>query len=294
MDRSLRDSPLARALGALIADFGARRGLRAGSFIVTLYGDLARPRGGALWMGAIVEICAGVGISESLTRTAVSRLVEAGQLEGERIGRRSRYRLTARARAEFEAAARVLYGPDPAAEPVWTLVAMPAGEARAPAIEALSRRGFGHLGAGLAARPGDLAFDLPAAAADGLVFRAEPVRDGPALAAIAAAAWDLDGLSAEYRAFRARFAALEAALDGAPDPAAALCARLLLVHDFRRTALRDPQLPAAALPADWAGHAARAAFRRLHARLSSAAEPRIAALLGEPLESGESITKSGA
>ena len=51
--------------------------LRSASFIVTLYGDVAVPRGGVLWTGTLIEICARVGISESLVRTAVSRLVTA-------------------------------------------------------------------------------------------------------------------------------------------------------------------------------------------------------------------------
>jgi len=46
--------------------------LRAGSFIVTLYGDVVEPRGGRLWMGNIIETCASMGISETLVRTAVS------------------------------------------------------------------------------------------------------------------------------------------------------------------------------------------------------------------------------
>ena len=69
--------------------------LRAASFIVTIYGDVVEPRGGLLWMGTLIEVCARAGISETRVRTAVSRLVAAGRLEGTREGRRSFYRLTA-------------------------------------------------------------------------------------------------------------------------------------------------------------------------------------------------------
>ena len=68
--------------------------LRAASFIVTIYGDVVEPRGGLLWMGTLIEVCARAGISETRVRTAVSRLVAAGRLEGTREGRRSFYRLT--------------------------------------------------------------------------------------------------------------------------------------------------------------------------------------------------------
>lgn len=89
---------------------------RAPAMIVTIYGDIVVPRGGVLWMGTLVEICAHLGISETLVRTAVSRLVAAEQLVGERDGRRSYYRLASGARTEFAAAARLLYGPQVGAE----------------------------------------------------------------------------------------------------------------------------------------------------------------------------------
>ncbi len=38
----------------------------------------------------------------------------------------------------------------------------------------------------------------------------------------------------------------------------AFTARVLLIHHYRRVVLRDPLLPAALLPRDWPGRAARA------------------------------------
>ncbi|MFD2816396.1 PaaX family transcriptional regulator C-terminal domain-containing protein [Paracoccus aerius] len=51
-------------------------------------------------------------------------------------------------------------------------------------------------------------------------------------------------------------------------PEDALIARLLLVHLYRGVLLRDPGLPAEALPADWPGHAAQALFSDLYPALS--------------------------
>ncbi len=255
------------ALDDLIADFAARRALKAGSFIVTVYGDVALPRGGAVWLGAVIEACAAVGVNESQARTAVSRLVEAGRLAGVREGRRSFYRLTPSAAAEFARAADAIHGPGETAEDApWTLAA-PRAEGRAAALEALARAGFG-VAAGLALRPGDATAAAAEAAPEAAVFLGAPAGS---VAALAAEAWDLTGLSAAYAAFAARFAALEDAAGGL-DGAAALAARLLLVHDFRRIALRDPGLPPSALPPGWAGAAARARFRKLYGRLSDAAE----------------------
>lgn len=74
-------------MNALVSRILSSAQPRASSFIVTIYGDVVEPRGNVLWMGTLIECCARHGISESLVRTAVSRLVAAGRLEGERIGR---------------------------------------------------------------------------------------------------------------------------------------------------------------------------------------------------------------
>jgi len=116
---------------SLVDEFADRRPLRAGAFIVTLYGDAVVPRGGSLWIGNVIEACGAVGISETLVRTAVSRLVAAGRLDGLRIGRRSFYRLTEAARLEFERAAAVLYAAAPAEDATaWTPLLAPNGGAR--------------------------------------------------------------------------------------------------------------------------------------------------------------------
>ncbi|MEP5624759.1 MAG: PaaX family transcriptional regulator, partial [Hyphomicrobiales bacterium] len=84
---------------------------KAAQLIVSIYGDIVEPRGGVLWMGDLIALCARFGVNESLVRTAVSRLVSRNQLSGERIGRRSYYGLTATARIEFHSAAELFFGP---------------------------------------------------------------------------------------------------------------------------------------------------------------------------------------
>ena len=131
--------------------------LRAASFIVTLYGDVVEPRGGLLWMGTLVEVCALVGISETRVRTAVSRLVAAGRLEGTREGRRSYYRLTEAARREFAAAAALVFAPPP--RPAgWLIAEGEAGAglrgARGRAGDRAGRRGAARRGGSSSPRAG--------------------------------------------------------------------------------------------------------------------------------------------
>ena len=237
----------------------------AGSFIVTVYGDVVVPRGEVLWIGSLISICARIGISENLVRTAVSRLVAGGRLEGARVGRRSFYRLAPAARAEFSDAARLLYGrPRPSGD--WLVMLAP------DMPEDLARRHrMARLGGELWICPARN--DLPDA---GLVLRASPVAGLDQLPRLAAF-WDLDALARGYRTVLDRFGALA----GGPalSPQDALIARLLLVHLYRGVVLRDPGLPPDALPPDWPGTAAQALFRSLYLALTPLAEAHVAQVM---------------
>ncbi|MGD9917823.1 MAG: PaaX family transcriptional regulator C-terminal domain-containing protein [Paenirhodobacter sp.] len=236
-------------------------GLRAAAFIVTVYGDVVVPRGGVLWTGTLIEVCDRVGINESLVRTAVSRLVAMDRLAGERVGRRSYYRLDASARREFDQAAGLLYGAERPARG-WQILHAPG-----LGLEAARRERMGHMGGEVYLRP-DRGQPVPEGA---LLFAAGDPGDLAALAGF----WDLTALQARYRDMLERFGAVAQA--GALSDAAALVLRLLLVHAYRGVLLRDPRLPAPALPADWQGHAARRLFGDLYARLSPGAERWIGA-----------------
>ena len=250
---------------ALVADIAGKLAPRAGSFIVTLYGDVVEPRGLPLWMGHIIEICAVAGISETLVRTAVSRLVASGRLVGDRQGRRSYYRLTDEARLEFAHAARILFEPSDAQG--WRLIWSP-GDA-SPSLE---RAGFIKLGSAWMMGPADLmhAFRLPEGA---LTFEVRP-RDTESLPQMVAAEWDLAGWDAAYQQFLDLFEPLVGALASGQvfDDSMSLQLRLFLVHAYRLAALRDPHLPREALPEDWSGAKARALFAALYLQLSPGAD----------------------
>lgn len=241
--------------------------VRAAPFVVTLYGDVVAPRGGELWTGNIVETLAEAGVAETRVRTALSRLTAAGRLEGVKVGRRSYYRLTPPAAAEFAAAGRLIFAPaEPAPLRGWRLVVLPEPDAEAAAV--LARLRFGLATPQLALLP-DRGAPLPPLPGCGFA-----AATGDDIGPLAAAAWPLAELAARMRAFVEGFAPL--ATEGLA-PAAALGLRLLLVHVFREIALRDPLLPPELLPADWPGPAARALFARLYRALSPRAEAAVAA-----------------
>ncbi|NBN62297.1 PaaX family transcriptional regulator C-terminal domain-containing protein [Pannonibacter tanglangensis] len=274
-----RTGGAADAVAALVDAFAARRPLRAGAFIVTLYGDVVVPRGGSLWVGHVIEACARVGISETLVRTAASRLVAAGRLEGTRVGRLGYYGLTAAAHEEFAAAADRLYAlPRDGSGPATFTLALQAGSAAGEPPDRAS--GFVPLAPGVALAAGHR--PVPAGWA-GLTAASDDLQGHDSLRAAVRQVWALDDLEAGYAAFIDRFSCLSdllAAGDRLADGLTALSARLLLVHGFRALALRDPDLPPAALPQDWAGDRARRLFARLYLALSPAADAQVSSFTG--------------
>ena len=97
---------------------------------------------------------------------------------------------------------------------------------------------------------------------------------GDALRKLAATAWDLADLAERYRAFVRRYEPVLAVAGGtdALAPGACFAVRLLMIHDYRKIVLRDPRLPADALPDAWAGFAAYRVCARLYGAVLSGAE----------------------
>jgi phenylacetic acid degradation operon negative regulatory protein len=93
--------------------------------------------------------------------------------------------------------------------------------------------------------------------------------------------WDLEALAAAYRRFIERVRPLWQALEKAsePEPETCFALRVLLIHEYRRIILRDPELPAELLSPDWAGSSARVLCRNLYRRAAPAAERHVRAVL---------------
>ncbi|HLY54095.1 MAG TPA: PaaX family transcriptional regulator C-terminal domain-containing protein, partial [Stellaceae bacterium] len=88
---------------------------------------------------------------------------------------------------------------------------------------------------------------------------------------LAARSWALDRMAVSYHRFVEAFSPLETE-PGDHGETASFVGRALLIHEFRRIVLHDPNLPARILPADWPGTEARALCGRLYHRLLAASE----------------------
>src|SRR5262249_35791600 len=119
-------APPPAPLRTLLRRFRARRPLRGGSLLITLFGDAIAPRGGAVTLGSLIRLAAPFGLTERLVRTSAARLARAGWLTAQRSGRRSEYRLTRSGARRFAEATRRIYGAGPAGwDRSWTLALVP-------------------------------------------------------------------------------------------------------------------------------------------------------------------------
>jgi phenylacetic acid degradation operon negative regulatory protein len=256
-------------IASLLRHFHAHKPARIWSLIVTLYGDTIVPRGGSLWIGSLIEIMELFRIDAGHVRTAISRLSSDGWLTRVKRGRASYYRLSKRGEGAFLEATRRIYFGDAHAFDGHLRIALIGSNGDASVLRrALSEADYAPLSPN-----GFVGLDdLPAGLSRqrGLfVIRTEGDAEARALAA---AAWKLDAVAEAYRAFTARHAALDASSQGPVAGADALVARTLLIHAFRRIVLRDPGLPAALLPPDWPGCAARELAGRIYRRLVAPSE----------------------
>lgn len=274
---------------------------RARSLIATIWGDILAPHGGEVWLSTLIRLLAPFGCNERLVRTSVFRLARDRWLSSAPSGRRTRYRLTASGAQRFAQAFRRVYSP-PARDwdGRWEVVLVPDGlgpAARRSLRADLAWQGFARLASGVHARPwrdDAPGGGIPAEWRDPhrrlTVFegRDVPGADARTLADQVDAAFDLGTLAGEYRRFLARFGGVAAAFaPAAPhDPEQGFVVRTLLVHEYRRVRLRDPQLPLALLPPDWPGAAAYSMCRDLYRRVQPLADSHLASALaadGDPL-----------
>jgi phenylacetic acid degradation operon negative regulatory protein len=286
--------------------FCRQRRVQASSLIVTLFGDAVLPRGGRVWLGSLIRLFEPIQLNERLVRTSVFRLVKDGWLSAETVGRRANYALTPWGRRSIEEASTQIYA---ARAPVWDRrwrMMLVVGELSARQREQLRRtlfwKGFGLIGSNCFIHPGvQLGEVIDALSAEGLQNLLPQLV--PMLAAdfqstlaasdadLVARAWNLSALGQSYAEFVSQYAPL---LDHTRDVSSvddeqAFLLRMLLIHDYRRLLLRDPELPDALLPKDWSGRQARVLCKELYKQIETASERHLDETL--QLADGSALTR---
>jgi phenylacetic acid degradation operon negative regulatory protein len=284
--------PNNRAVQQLVEGFCQQRPIRAGSLIITVYGDSIAPRGGTVWLGSLINILEPLGLNQRLVRTSVFRLAKEEWLTSEQIGRRSYYSLTGSGRRRFEKAFKRVYAPVlPEWDGRWCIVLTSQidAEVRKTVKEELGWLGFGNIAPGVLAHPTVDMTELQTtlkdlnALEDAIIFdtyKQDLINSRP-LRVLVRDCWNLDDLSESYKQFLNKFRPIWNDLKNADqlDPEDCFLVRTLLIHEYRRVLLRDPQLPEELLPSDWEGTAARLLCRNLYRLVTEKTEQHLSSSL---------------
>ena len=272
-------------LDILVSNFQKKRPLRAGSLIITIYGDAIVPRGGTVWLGSLMKLVEPMGISQRLVRTSVYRLVQESWLQTEKVGRCSYYSLTGPGLRRFEQAFQHVYSLSTKEwSGSWCLVFLNqlAPELRQKVREELKWLSFGSMAPGVMEHPRFTRNELLpllqewGALDDTIVMETVPMeqKSSRALRLQVRESWNLDELGGRYRRFLSQFRPVWRELQNEDNltPKECLTLRVLLIHEYRKILLRDPLLPDELLPGDWEGRSAKQLCRTLYRQIYARAE----------------------
>ena len=249
----------------------------ARGLLFTLLGEFVLTNDGTAWTSAVIDALGRLGVAEKASRQALMRTAAGGWLAADRLGRRTRWRLTPSGQRLLTEGAERIYsftGPMTGWDGRWLLISVRIPEADRGARHLVRTRlswaGFGSLGGGLWISPHpdrqqEAARALAEAgiAEDAHLFVAH--RTGLAeLARMVSAAWDLGAIEQQYEQFLDEF--------GTRPPADVLARQVALVHAWRRFPAIDPALPRELLPGRWSGLAAARLFADRHQRWAAEAQ----------------------
>jgi len=224
-----------------IARLTALGPLRVWSLLVTVFGDLAPED--ALDGPTLSAIMAEIGIKPEATRVALHRLRADDWIISEKTGRTSRHRLSAKGRADSDAARPRIYAPP--SENHVRFALMPSGTVPDPEhfAQVLPRLYVA-----------DATIPTPQGA---LILTAD---DLPKWLDTAA---ETEDLRAGYAALHATLKDLKLPDAEALGPLRVAVLRVLIVHAWRRLSLKHPMLPRALHSEAWRGHGCRAQVMHL-------------------------------
>ncbi len=289
------------SFGTIIEAAATRRPIRPKSMIMTIFGDSVVPRGGVVWLGSIVAMTGLFGLAEPLVRTSALRLTHDGWLQRRQIGKHSYYSMTDEfAAADIAYQSRIYSSGAELRQNGWTILKIFKSKMdRKTAYrlrQELDSNGFGQLAPQVFIHPSiadsaarHIVTAGGARSAVGPVFFADSASiDLPAMRHMVETSWDLSPVRAAYVDFIAAFDQLPDLLArSAPTIQEAFALRTLMMHFYRRVALRDPRLPASSFDDDWPGERAYRLMGEVYRQLLPGSE----AYLEQTLETqpGKSI-----
>jgi phenylacetic acid degradation operon negative regulatory protein len=251
------------------------------SMVVTIFGDIVSQHGSWLWLSSLIKALEPLGFNERQVRTSVYRLVQSNWLQGNKVGRCSYYCFTDFAMAHYEKAARRIYAADQADwNENWILV-LPISvpeEKKEEFRKSLLWQGFNTLVSGLYAHPScdtsslDEAIHELGLASHVIILNGSvaDLNSQSVIKTLIKDRWQLSELETSYRDFLNFYRPLCQQLLNKQEKPEQLSTtdcfllRAILIHDYRRVLLRDPDFPQAMLPQGWVGYEAHDLVKRLY------------------------------
>jgi phenylacetic acid degradation operon negative regulatory protein len=263
--------------------------MKARWLVLHLFGEYLRPLGGEVRLRHLIALMDCFDVPESTVRVVAARLRREGWLVSHRDGRETSYALSDEGVHDVAIRRSRIF--ERITEPwdgQWHMVIYQVPETERALREQLRRRlcwlGFGPLTSSVWLSPHDRISDVRLGFADRPVVRIDTFRactgDPETDRELAARSWELHALNREYTELVERYRARTTCGRAVSDARQALVERAELMHEFRAFPQRDPDLPAALLPGDWAGHVAQALFVEAYALLGEPAETCVTDLLG--------------
>ncbi|MBL4673986.1 MAG: hypothetical protein JKX81_17120 [Arenicella sp.] len=281
---------LNKHIGGFIESLILDRRVHAKSLVSTLYGDMVVTNDGFAWVETVCAALELLGVNDRLVRTALFRLREDGWVTATRSGRKSYYQLTESADAQTrQAEQRIYYSDTPSWDGSWVLIFL-----LAPSLDAELRRefeqelgwiGFGAMSKRVWAYPGNK-FELISEKINRLDLTGKVIAmrcknihevdlglniDDRELAAMCMPISEVESI---YKQFIQDFSPLideYGVFSMQGNNAEMLSLRLLMMDEYRRATLRDPHLPRALLPDNWAGHEAFVLCGKIYKQIYKAA-----------------------
>ena len=277
-----------------LAEFFARETLRANSLIITVYGDAIAPHGGVAGLSSLIKLMEPFGLNARMVRTSVFRLSKEDWLSVEQVGRKSFYGLTQSGLRRIEHATHRIY--DQANhqwQGDWNLVLLGDNaldkKQHAFLRSELLWQGYGLIAPGVLARPDAEVKTLieildDAKATDKIVaLKAQSLSaiNHQPLMKLVRQCWNLEAVEHHYQYFLRQFTPILRLLkkSSALEAQDYFLARTILIHEYRRVMLRDPQLPPQLLPKNWHGGQARELAKNIYMLTLEGSEEHLISVL---------------
>lgn len=270
-----------------IDDFIANESLSGTSLIMTVFGDCIYHHGGIISLASLIQLMDVFGFNERSVRTAVFRLVQNGWLVSEKIGRTSYYRVTESSRQRFVQADAKIYNFNHVDwDQKWDLILLSSLDLENKLVlkKELEWIGFATIASNVMAYPGcdhlklqNLLLNLNMTD-QVVIFKAEALQlwqeSYPTVKRMVEANWPIQELHSRYEKFIRDFREFLNLIENTDDLDAvqAFQLRILLIHQFRRILLKDPDLASELLPSNWLSLNARNLSSNLYQMVASAGE----------------------